>query len=1053
MFSKYATFDNTEILDIKTTPTSQRLASLDKFSDYNDYRTSDGYVYARIRAISSRVNKNNDGWPSIELAGSPELFERHQSSTGGFTVEASGGSERGFATFVGKPIFVDHHNTDPEDTRGVIVDAKLHVEDARTASGLDPYYASAPDNHKPPTWVELLLEVDAKEFPKFAKALIEGSKDSKKGIDGFSMGCFVPGTPITLDDGTQKNIEDIKPDDKVLTHRGNIEPVTHTMTRHYDGIVYEVHSYSQAKPMTLTEEHPVWTKNGWTEAKDLKPGDMVLTPTFKTGEAIPNTPWARLIGFYLAEGNLGYDKKRYPDGRPVFVEWNFDANKESHLVEQVKKDLVSMRYKPCGPYVKNNCATIRCNSPQLAASFLANAGQHSWEKKLTSDIVTFWNKQDQKAILDSYFQGDANRLNEHRVEIGTASKDLAHQVQAMATRVGYRITPPVKQHSPSAAHKRAKYSLQGILDGLYQNKNCAHLDEQGLWRKITKIEPKSYNGIVYNFDVGGDDSYVAADIAVHNCDVEYTICSHCDNKAESPDDFCEHIKLKGAHLKSKKTGKTEKAYEDCYGIKFFEISGVFDPADETALVREVRSSLKHSDNPLPQDDHIHSPDPVDTLREDKICPICGSNYDGATCEVCGYVEPPEGVENPDLEKAQQENPEMGSGDKQEEEKVTELPDANKGIPDNLGNEKPGQSYLDARKDGTTSHLNNEMAWKASGYYTSKKLNKGEVPILSGSPPQSNEPVETIIKDPLKPTIARTQENNMANNRTAADPLPDARADKRVDVTGIGGVIEDSNESASKADAQIDVVGVGGTGVENVEADEHQSINETSDNAGFDQGGDPSNNSGKTKTFPNKDQTSPVTSETPYWSQENKWSATHIAYDDKTLEQNEQQGNKPAAGGGTAVKGTQPVDPVGKADDRVNLLEHKTSPENNSGETKTWSGTDGNGVTKQQDPVTREPTQFGGINSHVKAVFKLADTEIDMGIIEKVDKWDRIAQLETQSEAELNAAIASLKRVRTAGLKKNTNSAVAGKVPSLREASTQAPEPVLVDDRFDAALFA
>jgi hypothetical protein len=190
-FTKYASLEVSKILDVKGSAERDASASLAKIGSFEDYRTQDGYLYARIRAISSRVNKNHDGWPSVELAGSQDIFDHHTSSTGGFTVEASKDAEYGFSTFLGKPIFVDHHNSDPSRARGVIVDAKLHVDDHKTAAQKDSYYRDAPSNHTPPTWVELLLEVDAKSFPKLARAIIDGSRNSKKGIDGFSMGCDV----------------------------------------------------------------------------------------------------------------------------------------------------------------------------------------------------------------------------------------------------------------------------------------------------------------------------------------------------------------------------------------------------------------------------------------------------------------------------------------------------------------------------------------------------------------------------------------------------------------------------------------------------------------------------------------------------------------------------------------------------------------------------------------------------------------------------------------------------------------------------------------------
>lgn len=167
MLTKYASIE--KILEVKEasarnealTPSEpgENLAKFAKMADVGEL--NDGYLYVRARAISSRVNKNNDGWPSEELA-------------------------RSYKSFIGRPIFVDHNNEEPRRTRGVIVDAKLHVDDDedKTAS-LDPYYAKAPDNHKPPTWVEILMEVDAKTFPKLADAIRKGD------IDATSMGANI----------------------------------------------------------------------------------------------------------------------------------------------------------------------------------------------------------------------------------------------------------------------------------------------------------------------------------------------------------------------------------------------------------------------------------------------------------------------------------------------------------------------------------------------------------------------------------------------------------------------------------------------------------------------------------------------------------------------------------------------------------------------------------------------------------------------------------------------------------------------------------------------
>jgi len=72
------------------------------------------------------------------------------------------------------------------------------------------------------------------------------------------------------------------------------------------------------------------------------------------------------------------------------------------------------------------------------------------------------------------------------------------------------------------------------------------------------------------------------------CSVEYSTCSICSNQAISQDDYCAHIRnLKGRKFTGRatdvKTGQTRDykeaaVYEDNFGIRFIELSGVVDPA-------------------------------------------------------------------------------------------------------------------------------------------------------------------------------------------------------------------------------------------------------------------------------------------------------------------------------------------------------------------------------------------------------------------------------------------------------------------------------------------
>ncbi|MEM3008480.1 MAG: hypothetical protein QXU32_01640 [Nitrososphaerales archaeon] len=435
MFTKYA---NASILEVKSLPERPLVASLDRFASFNDYQTDDGYLYVRVRAISSRVNKNHDGWPSEEL-------------------------KKSYHTFLHKPIFIDHHNTDPMKARGVVVDAKLHVEDdLEKVSKLDPYYATAPKNHLPPTWIELLLEVDAKRFPKLAKAIIDGD------IDGVSMG----------------------------------------------------------------------------------------------------------------------------------------AN------------------------------------------------------------------------------------------------------------------------------------------------------------------------------------------------VEHSICSHCENVAYSPEDYCNHIISKGALFDMWENGvKVAKpSYEDCYGVKFFEISFVFDPADETAKLIDHKVAHKDSSRKqqvmldvytetygyrtalakiatrTPQTDLISAPEQIDTLGQEQICPVCGSEIIDGACEVCNYQTPPKGFDNPDLEKAKEI-------DDLREDKYVE--DAMRS--DRTPRYLPQEELEREEEEEALNRYTTSKATPTSIKNDKKSLQ--ETPILPASRELTDQPIN---KQTLKDYKMAIESNRRRRLKRVAEY--DTSPDKTVDVEQSGGVM-------------------------------------------------------------------------------------------------------------------------------------------------------------------------------------------------------------------------------------------------------------------------
>ncbi len=80
------------------------------------------------------------------------------------------------------------------------------------------------------------------------------------------------------------------------------------------------------------------------------------------------------------------------------------------------------------------------------------------------------------------------------------------------------------------------------------------------------------------------------------------------------------------------------------------------------------------------------------------------------------------------------------------------------------------------------------------------------------------------------------------------------------------------------------------------------------------------------------------------------------------------------------------------------------------------------------------TAIASAKAQIFKAFKIAETEVELGLIDQDAKFDRVAELENVGEVALDAQIETLSKVRTAGLRKNagtTKTAGVGRLPSFQ----------------------
>lgn len=331
----------------------------------------------------------------------------------------------------------------------------------------------------------------------------------------FSMSCFPAGTSVMLENSEEKNIEDIKVGDKVLTHKGNVCAVSHIMNRHFTGTATKIRAYGLPEPIICTQDHGIWTRpkmskdapcpvcgkkfkvlkahlrskkdaqhvnalnnyskytEGFMGAGLLNIGDYVRTAFNTPKEEAPAVESfkPRLLGFYLAEGSLSVIDKKYKvqDGtvkhyKDYRTEFCFNIN-ETSFVEEVK-DLVCQftgKRPSSFDYSSEHRTIIRVHSKELHDWLLLHGGKYS-DKKVMSPSVMAWNRNDLKSVMEAWIDGDGTWHKTNEVLCATTvSRRMVWQFLEIAARNG--ICARLTSFLSKVANRKRSYIIYFNLDG------------------------------------------------------------------------------------------------------------------------------------------------------------------------------------------------------------------------------------------------------------------------------------------------------------------------------------------------------------------------------------------------------------------------------------------------------------------------------------------------------------------------------------------------------------------------------------------------------------
>lgn len=308
------------------------------------------------------------------------------------------------------------------------------------------------------------------------------------------------------------------------------------------------------------------------EARELKKGDCLLYPIdmeIKDVDFIDRDEWVEycepsiyasnnpykdipkniqinydmlnLIGWYVAEGSKGYKQ------------FNFALNsREIQEIESIRSSLSNLFNKQ-STVKKNgeNGVQIVVSSKVLTQLFSNLCGDDSLNKKFP-DFIMKLPIEKQSIVLRSVWLGDGcERIsydkrydNEgERCHYTTVSYELAKQIQTLCHRLGYITGFSVSQETNNNFCDKPALKYRVYIDGddaksftnfiktgevvpvvrknkkqLFLRKEIIEIDGvKYVKRAIISIEEENYDGLVYNLEVTGSHTYIANNIAVHNC--------------------------------------------------------------------------------------------------------------------------------------------------------------------------------------------------------------------------------------------------------------------------------------------------------------------------------------------------------------------------------------------------------------------------------------------------------------------------------------------------------------------------------------------------------
>lgn len=437
------------------------------------------------------------------------------------------------------------------------------------------YHDNCCEELKPSTSAANAKELVFNTLDSGYKVGTAGSKAvGRSGTIQFFHGCLAAGNSI-IDGrtGGLKPIEQFSIGDTVRTHTGKLATISFISDQFKNCLSFTLRSLGKF-PLVATKEHRFWTKNGWSELSDLKPGDAIGFPVASISSNVtclalppatvrqqkggrkyltPDTinvdyDLGVITGLYLAEGHIKLQSKepKLPSG----VSFTIHRKEVEHTKDWLAP--FSEYYSSLNVVNREESLTsVVTVYGSRFASLLNDLCGRTDDKHIPYDWMNM-SESFCKGLLHGYISGDGSSYScDRRVRATSIRSEITIPLRDMAAALGYgwaAIEYKTKAVR-SGRNEKEGYTFSLCGDGATRLaheigkpsiliKNKKTLSSKGnsaltteisngyAWLRIRKIENAGVKR-VFDFEVDHcDHSYCSIHGASHNSEVAFWPNAH-----------------------------------------------------------------------------------------------------------------------------------------------------------------------------------------------------------------------------------------------------------------------------------------------------------------------------------------------------------------------------------------------------------------------------------------------------------------------------------------------------------------------------------------------